>query len=66
MQPNTFWNRAHQAEYRRWILERLKNGELTQTLRRRRLTVQLEPATRALLEKIRRGQVEMELEYGGA
>jgi negative regulator of sigma E activity len=52
MQPNTFQNKAHADEYGAWIMERIRTGELTETLHRRHMTIQLNPATIELYRRI--------------
>lgn len=52
MQPNTFQDKTHAAAYRAWIMERIYNGELRETLHRRHQTIQPDPNTLKLLRKL--------------
>jgi hypothetical protein len=52
MKANTFQNKAHADEYRAWMRERIESGELKETLRRRHMTIELEPETIKLWQRI--------------
>ena len=49
-----FYSKAHRDAYHAWIMERIRSGELAETLRRRHMKIEVEPQTLELLRKLKR------------
>ena len=54
---------AHYEQYRKWIVERAKSGELAKTLKRRHITIEIPQSTIKLPGKINRPLNEKELHF---